>query len=158
MTCGTQFQIWYVGSDYGIVENQKIALYIGVFALTLPIVYAITLKVFENKLMHKSIRDKIQSMYLDVHTFKSSSSKYYLPISMVRRILYAGIPALLYAYPIFQLQSLLFINTIYIAWYAYVRPHIERRRIQTECFNEMMIICFIYQLMMFTDFLPDTQM
>jgi hypothetical protein len=157
MTCGTQLSIYLQKSDYGIVENQKIALYIGSFLVILPLVYIVVLTIYGDKLLNKSVRNRCQNMYLDIHTFKSSSAKYYLPISMIRRILFVAIPALLYMYPFMQLQAFLLMNTMYLMWYAYVQPHIERRRVQTECFNEFMILLFVYHLMIFTDFVEDNK-
>ena len=132
-------------------------MYIGIFICSLPIVYFVVLALYGEKLLNKSVRNRLQYMYLDIHTFKSTTAKFYLPISMLRRIIYVAIPTFLYMYPFMQLQAFLLMNTMYLMWYAYVRPHIEKRRVQTECFNEFMIFIFVYHLMIFTDFVQDNK-
>lgn len=97
-------------------------------------------------------------MYLDVHMNKSPSTKYYLPISMLRRILFVMIPSIFYHYPFMQLQAFLVMNTCYLFWYGAARPHIDRKRIGTELFNEFMIMVFVYHLMIFTDFVTVNSM
>jgi magnesium-transporting ATPase (P-type) len=44
------------------------------------------------------------------------------------------------------------LSTFYLIWYAGVKPHIDKRRIKIEVFNEFMIMIFIYHLLLFTDY------
>jgi len=50
------------------------------------------------------------------------------------------------------------LSTAYIIWYAGVKPHIDKRRIRIEMFNEFMIMVFIYHLLLFTDFCLNNKM
>jgi hypothetical protein len=97
-------------------------------------------------------------MYLDIHMNRNSSTKYYLPISMLRRILFVMIPAVFYQYPFMQLQVFLVMNTCYLFWYGAARPHIDKKRIAVELFNESMIMVFVYHLMIYTDFVTVNKM
>jgi len=49
-------------------------------------------------------------------------------------------------------------NTCYLFWYAAARPHIDRKRIAVELFNESMIMVFVYHLMVYTDFVTVNSM
>jgi hypothetical protein len=89
---------------------------------------------------------------------RNPSTKYYLPISMLRRIVFVVIPTVFYAYPFMQLQVFLVMNTCYLVWYGASRPHIDRKRIIIELFNEFMIMIFCYHLMIYTDFVTVNSM
>jgi hypothetical protein len=126
--------------------------------LSLPIIYTIILYLNGDKLRSKKVRGKYQNLYLDIHTFKSDSAKYYLPISMMRRVLFVLFPAIVYNYPFMQLQFFLLVSIFYLIWYGGVKPHIEKRRVRIELFNEFMVSVFIYHLMMFTDYCTSNSM
>lgn len=49
-------------------------------------------------------------------------------------------------------------NTCYLFWYGAARPHIDRKRIAVELFNESMIMIFVYHLMIYTDFVTVNSM
>lgn len=49
-------------------------------------------------------------------------------------------------------------NTCYLFWYAAARPHIDKKRIAIELFNESMIMIFVYHLMVYTDFVTVNSM
>jgi len=49
-------------------------------------------------------------------------------------------------------------NTCYLFWYAAARPHIDKKRIAVELFNESMIMVFVYHLMIYTDFVTVNSM
>ena len=79
------------------------ALVCGAFCITLPLFYTVFLKVAGKKVTSKKFREKYQNMYADIHSFKNPWTRYYLPVSMLRRILFVLIPSLLYEYPFMQL-------------------------------------------------------
>ena len=89
---------------------------------------------------------------------RNPSTKYYLPISMLRRIVFVMIPSIFYAYPFMQLQVFLVMNTCYLFWYGASTAHIDRKRIAIEMFNEFMIMIFCYHLMIYTDFVTVNSM
>lgn len=49
-------------------------------------------------------------------------------------------------------------NTVYLIWYGASRPHIDRKRVAVELFNESMIMVFVYHLMIYTDFVTVNKM
>jgi len=158
ITCGTQFSIWYSRSIFGDVNDQRWAFGLGILVFLVPLLFTKVLHDNGDKLQTKEVRDKFQNMYLDVHMNRNTSTKYYLPISMLRRILFVMIPSIFYAYPFMQLQVFLIMNTFYLFWYGATRPHIDRKRIGTELFNEFMIMIFVYHLMIYTDFVTVNSM
>jgi hypothetical protein len=99
ITCGTQFSIWHSQSIYGNVDDQRWAFGLGILVFLVPILFTKILHDNGDKLQTKECRDKFNNMYLDVHMNRNVSTKYYLPISMLRRILFVMIPAIFYQYP-----------------------------------------------------------
>jgi hypothetical protein len=158
ITCGTQFSIWYSQNIYGDVNDQKWAFGLGICVLLVPILFSKILHTNRDKLQTKEFRDKFNNLYLDVHMNRSPSTKYYMPISMLRRIAFVMIPSIFYAYPFLQLQVFLVMNTCYLFWYGASKPHIDKKRIAVELFNESMIMIFVYHLMIYTDFVTVNSM
>jgi len=158
ITCGTQFTIWHSQSIFGDATDQRVAFALGVVILLVPVVFSKILYDNGDNLQTKEVRDKFYNMYLDIHMNRNKSTKYYMPISMLRRVLFVMIPSLFYQYPFLQLQSFLVMNTIYLLWYGASRPHIDRKRIAVELFNESMIMIFVYHLMIYTDFVTVNSM
>lgn len=99
ITCGTQFSIWHSQSIYGNVDDQRWAFGLGILVFLVPILFTKILHDNGDKLQTKECRDKFNNMYLDIHMNRNVSTKYYLPISMLRRILFVMIPAIFYQYP-----------------------------------------------------------
>lgn len=158
MTVGTQIRLWRMKSPYQQEMDIKLAVACGSFSCSLPIIYAVFLQWAGKRVTTKKFRAKYQNLYVDIHSFKNSWTRFYLPVSMVRRILFVLIPSLLHQYPFMQLQLLILLSICYIIWYAGVKPHIDKRRIRIEMFNEFMIIIFIYHLLLFTDFCLNNKM
>jgi len=158
ITVGTQFSIWYSQSIYGNVDDQKWAFGLGILVFLVPVVFSKILYQNSDKLQTKEVRDKFNNMYLDIHMNRNRSTKYYLPISMLRRILFVMIPSVFAQYPFLQLQVFLVMNTCYLFWYGASRPHIDKKRIAVELFNESMIMIFVYHLMIYTDFVTVNSM
>jgi len=158
ITCGTQFSIWHSQSIYGNPDDMRWAFGLGFGVVLLPILFSKILHANGDKLQTKEVREKYNNMYLDIHMNRYSSTKYYLPISMLRRVLFVMIPSLFYQYPFLQLQVFLVMNTCYLFWYGSTRPHIDRKRIAVELFNESMIMIFVYHLMIYTDFVTVNSM
>lgn len=99
ITVGTQFSIWYSQSIYGNVDDQKWAFGLGILVFLVPVVFSKILYQNSDKLQTKEVRDKFNNMYLDIHMNRNRSTKYYLPISMLRRILFVMIPSVFAQYP-----------------------------------------------------------
>jgi len=97
-------------------------------------------------------------MYEEIHNYRHKTNKYFIVISMLRRLLFALIPAVFYRYQYIKVQLLVIMSSAYVIWYAGARPHIWKRRYRMEIFNEMMIMLFNYHMMLFTDFCWDNKM
>lgn len=158
ITCGTQFSIWHSQSIFGDVTDQRWAFGLGIVVFLVPVLFSKILYSNGDKLQTKEVRDKFNNLYLDVHMNRNPSTKYYMPISMLRRILFVMIPSIFYQYPFLQLQVFLVMNTCYLFWYGASRPHIDKKRIAIELFNESMIMIFVYHLMVYTDFVTVNSM
>jgi hypothetical protein len=50
------------------------------------------------------------------------------------------------------MQALIFSSSLYIMWYAGIRPHLERLELYLEVFNEVVMQLIFYHLMVFSDF------
>ena len=91
-------------------------------------------------------------MYVGIHNGRSRWSKYYFPISLIRRLVFVAIPKMLYNFPHLQHQVLIFLCSFYIIFYAGVRPHWDKARTRLEVFNEVMIMFSNYHAVIFSDY------
>lgn len=60
--------------------------------------YAAIFRKSGSNLDKKSMRDHFDNLYLDINLKRSSQTKYYYIIFMLRRMLFAAIPIVLYMY------------------------------------------------------------
>jgi len=97
-------------------------------------------------------KNKYEAMYVDIHNYRSRWTKYYLTVSLTRRVCFVLIPVLFYADAFIQVQLLQALSISYVIWYGSVRPHIFNRRVQLEMFNEAVIMGFNYHMIIFSDF------
>ena len=133
------------------------SLALGVGLLLLPIIYTIFLTIYSKEITSRLFKNSFESMYEDINKYRSKSSKYYIVITMIRRMLFALIPAVFYKYDYLKVQLLCLMSSFYIIWYAGVRPHIWNSRYRMEIFNESMIMLFNYHMILFTDFCFDNK-
>jgi len=152
MTVGTQLTLSMKKSEWQNPMDLKIAIAMGLGVLALPIACFIWLFFNHDKIMNRSYKDKFQYMYQGIHNHRSKYSKYYWPLSLLRRIVFIAIPTIWYNYPFIQLMALILFCSFYIISYAGIRPHWDNRRTRLEIYNEMMIMFFTYHLAIFTDF------
>jgi len=108
------------------------------------------------KLEEKSVQDRIGNLYSDLitrpdHQNKNWNLSYY-PIFLLRRVLFVGIPTFFFAWPWHQIQALIWSTSIYIIFYAGIKPHNSRGRSRIEIFNECMIMIGCYHLICFSEF------
>lgn len=66
--------------------------------------------------------EKFSILTEDIHLTRSQYGIYYLPINLVRKALFICIPIIIRHY--LQVPALLVVQTFYIEWYGYNRPHI----------------------------------
>ena len=77
----------------------------------------------------------------------------YYPLTLFRRLIFALIPKVFFAYPWLQIQLLLVINFVFTFYYLEVRPHTEPSMYYREAHNEIMILVLSYLIFIFTDFM-----
>ena len=70
----------------------------GLTLLIIPIVYFIFLTVFSKEITSRKFKKRFESMYEEIHNYRSKHSKYYIVVSMLRRLGFAMIPSLFYNY------------------------------------------------------------
>ena len=100
-------------------------------------------------------KSKYEVMYTGIKYWRDDLCVYYWPIFLLRRILFATIPALLCTQPSLQLQLLCFMTTLYIKTIVSIRPQILSVDRRLETFNEIMIMFTCYHMFCFTYFVLD---
>ena len=158
MTVAIQINLRMKNSEYQTNLEWQSALSMGALLLLVPILYTIFLTKYSKQITSRVFKNKFESMYEEIHNYRSKLNKYYTVISMLRRILFALIPAVFYRYQYMKVQLLCLLSSAYVIWYAGTRPHIWKRRFRMEIFNEMMIMLFNYHMILFTDFCWDNKM
>ena len=128
------------------------AMVLGVGIIALPAVSAIWLHKNHSNIMSRSYKNQFEYMYAGIHNHRSRWSKYYWPISLLRRIIFIAIPTFFHEYPFMQLMALIFFCSVYLITYAGIRPHWDKRRTRLEIYNEVMIMFFNYHMVIFSDF------
>lgn len=152
MTVGVQTTLYLKGSEWQTREDKLLALGLGSFLVMFPTWVCIWLTFNHKNLMSRAYRNKFEYMYLGIHNHRSKWNKYYFPIAMYRRMLFVSFPTFLYNYPVGQMVCLILCSTVYIIVYGKMRPHWDRRRFRMELYNEVMIMCFNYHTVIFSDF------
>ena len=99
MTAGTQISMVMHLSEWQDPNDLYMAYAMGGVCLALPLFATIFLHLNHDDLMTRGYKDKYEYMYHGVHNHRSKWSKFYWPISLVRKILFVSAPALLYKYP-----------------------------------------------------------
>lgn len=118
----------------------------------IPLVATIWLYLNHDKIMNRSYKNQFEYMYAGIHNHRSRWSKYYWPVSLIRRIVFIAVPTVFHNAPYMQVICLVLFSTFYVISYAGIRPHWDNRRVRLEIFNEAMIMCFNYHMIIFTDF------
>ena len=93
---------------------------------------------------------------MEINTSPEQLSRYWVPITFLRRIVFVAIP-LFVPFGWAQMQLLLFLYPEYIVIYLSLKPHITRDRRRLELFNEVLMLCSIYNLVLFTPFMLNVQ-
>ena len=158
MTVALQINLKMRNSEYQTVVEYQSALTLVALLILVPILYAIFLTKYSKQITSRKFKKRFESMYEEIHNYKSKQSKYYIVISKLRRMGFAFIPAIFYKYDYMKVQMLCLLSIAYIIWYAGVKPHIWKRRYRMEIFNEIMIMVFNYHMILFTDFCYDNKM
>ena len=157
MTVGIQINLRMKGSEFQSNVEWYTTIFASVILLIIPVHYTVFLTKYRSVLSSRAFKKQFEAMYAEIHSNKGKWNKYYIVVTMIRRILFALIPAIFYKYDYMKVQLLCLLSSLYIIWYAGVRPHIWNRRFRMEIFNECMIMLFNYHMIMFTDFCYDNK-
>ena len=120
------------------------------FLLGYPLICAIALIIYRERLDEKSMKDRIYQMYNGIYT--STNHKYsvlFYPIFIFRRFIFVLIPVVI-SHPAQQIQALTFSNSIYMIAYGTIMPHHDKMVRRFELFNEMMFMVLNYHLYSFS--------
>ena len=83
---------------------------------------------------------------------------YYWVYFIIRRTAFFSVPIILWSMPMLQLQILCFFTSLYVILIAYIKPHLDKKAMRLEIFNEVMMMLSVYHMFCFTEFnLDDMQ-
>jgi hypothetical protein len=88
-------------------------------------------------------------MYDGIEAF-DSIGLFYLPMWMIRFILFILIGSILCLYPAQETQALMFLNISYIIWYCSFIPHRNVGRYSHELFHEVFSMIAAYHLILYS--------
>jgi hypothetical protein len=129
-------------------------MFVGMFGY--PILCWLVILKYKERLEEPKVALRISNLYQDVRLkFKQNWKLVYYPLFLIRRIVFVAIPTFLSNWPSYQVQSLIFLTSLYILFYMGERPHWETKRVQIEVFNELMILWACYHMICFSDFIVD---
>lgn len=159
LTVATQLRLHLTRSEFQKESDKYSAFALGLVLFSVPGFVAYWLRKNSYNIGYRSWKSQYEALYMDIHNYRNKYTKYYIVVSMVRRILFVLIPVIFQEHPAFQVQLLQVLSISYVIWYGHVRPHIFNRRVQLEMFNEAVIMCFNYHMIIFSDFCfnPDFQ-
>ena len=103
-----------------------------------------------------STKAKFENLYNEINTDFRGYGVYWIPITLIRRLMFVIIPMLMPLSTWLQIQFLLFWHPMFVALYMHLKPHKIQTRRRIEMFNEIMILLCIYNMMLFTPFVIDT--
>ena len=127
-----------------------ISMFVVMFGYPFISLYAVIF--FESKLDTIKVRARISNFYQQIDLNHGRWSLAFYTIFLIRRIVFVAIPTFIYFWPWLQLQTLLFMTSMYIVYYGGTRPHLGRQRVRLEVFNEVMTMVIHYHMVCFTDF------
>jgi hypothetical protein len=152
MTTGVQMTMWFRDSGFQTFNERILAGVMACFVVFAPFVILLYLKKRRLYLYQKSLKERIGVLYSGIHLFRDSRNLYYYPIFLIRRFWFVALPSFLFRFPFAQLQCLVFMSSLYVAFYASARPHEERFRVRLEIFNECLIMILNYHMLLFSGF------
>lgn len=125
---------------------------IGTITFVLPIFFIYFLHEKQSKLHEEEFQEKYLNLYAGVTLKRGFSPLLYTPVFLIRRIIFVALPTFFFNFPFLQLQLLIFLTSIYVGFYMDIRPHVDRRRLKLEVFNELMIMLINYHMATFSKF------
>lgn len=98
------------------------------------------------------MKDKIGKIYVNISLHRSKWGILYYPVFILRRLLFIMLPLIFLGHPYYQLQFLMFFNSLYIIQYCQIWPHSILGHAILEIFNESLVMVVSYHMICFTLF------
>jgi hypothetical protein len=157
LTNFNQIRLWNKDS----VHQSKNAMTFTVLICILQVLILLAVSFFLIRgrffLDHPGIFKRISNLYEGIHLYKNFKNIWYMPIFMLRRLVFVSIPLTFSGYQWLQLQFLITLNFIYFVWYVDLSPHGDRTRVRLEIFNECCIMIIVYHMITFSEFNLDPE-
>ena len=131
-----------------LISLSPLMLYLVAY----PTICTVVLLINFDQLGTKEMQDRIGKMYVDISLTREHWAILFYPVFIFRRLLFVMIPLCFQGQDFFQLQFLIFFNSLYIIFYAYLRPHIYSRLGYLEIINEFLFLVMSYHFLTFTLF------
>ena len=71
----------------------------GIGLLAIPLSVIVWLHLNHDNIMSRVYKDKYEHIYMGIHNHRSKWSKFYWPVTLLRKILFVAGPAILFNYP-----------------------------------------------------------
>lgn len=95
-------------------------------------------------------------MYDGIKTHRNSSA-HYISVFLWRRLIFVIVVVLLDQFEYFKIQLFLLLQTFYLIYLGYSRPHSNNLFNWLDLFNEYFILCAGYYMMINTSFMPNLE-
>lgn len=98
-------------------------------------------------------KKKIGALYEGIQIKKKSSlvsERNYYVLFIAKRLVFVLLVMVFNKMGCFQLQFLIFLDSLYVIWYGKVKPHYMKSEYRIILFNEVATMICFYHLLMFT--------
>jgi hypothetical protein len=139
--------------DLTYVVVVSCAIYIVVVLATM----IFTINKYKAEFSKSHIKKVYENLYTNVNHKRGGCKIYYWVYFIARRTAFFSVP-IIWSMPMLQLQVLCFFTSLYVILIAYIRPHLDKKGLRLEIFNEVMLMVSTYHMFCFTEFnLDDMQ-
>jgi hypothetical protein len=115
-----------------------------------PVWAGVFLIMNREKLSKKEIKEKFESLYLNLRR-ESKAQLIYPMIYLLRRVVFVLIPTYWTNYPFFQVQAINFINSLYFSFIGYFLPSQSHKTNKLELLNEFILQILFYHFFCFSE-------
>ena len=167
MTHGGYFEILIAGylnlrfpidTKSGEKSGKYVALgYMGICLIALPFVWVLAIRRSVKNLNTRRFQSRFGALFDDINKKNKWKMMYYL-IFIIRRAIFCVIAFNMEAFPLLQVQCLMWINLFIIIYTGSIRPFDTRAKNSTEICNEIFIIIVTGHDLFFTDIVDTREM
>ena len=105
---------------------------------------------------HRVTKSKYGTLYEGIKTHHMTTA-HYTSVFLWRRLIYVLVVVLLDQFVYFKIQLFLLLQTFYLIYLGYSKPHSNNLFNWLDLFNEYFILCAGYYMMINTLFMPDLE-